>query len=242
MSRVSADPRVREARVADGYWSRTAEPLHVLVFLLPLIVLYEVGSAVWLTDPATGGLHETIRAHRLFSQLFGAFGVSGAMLPGAALVAALLVWHVLNRRPWRVRPGTLGLMALESAAWTLPLLVLGQMAGLVALAGAVADRPLGARLTIAIGAGLYEEALFRMALIALLHFILVDLIQIGPRLGLWVSVALAAVAFAVYHDDWSARFVFLTLAGGYFGAVYVTRGLGVVVGAHALYDVIVLTL
>jgi len=238
---VSEHPRTTPARqTTGGSGSRAADPLPTLVFLLPLILLYEAGSAIWLTDPATGGLHETIRAHRLFSRLFEAFGVGGAMLPGVALIAVLLVWQVISKRPWRLRPATIGLMALESAAWTLPLLVFGQMVWLAG-ADAVADRPLGARLTIAVGAGLYEEALFRMVAIAALHFLLVDLIQLSQRVGLWASVALAALAFAVYHDDWSARFVFLSLAGGYFGAIYVTRGLGIVVGAHALYDIIVLT-
>lgn len=231
------------SRSATGYLARSTEPLHILVFLLPLIAMYEVGSAVWLVDPETGGILETIRAHRLLYKFFEAFGVGGAMLPGVALVVVLLVWQALSKKPWRIRPAVVGLMALESAAWTLPLLVLGQAAGLVALA-AGADptaRPLGASITIAVGAGLYEELLFRMVAIALLHFILVDLIQIGRRAGTWAAVALAAVAFAAYHDDWSARFVFLLAAGGFFGALYVTRGFGVVVGAHALYDVIVLT-
>lgn len=236
----------RAGRSSRGYLARSTEPLHVLVFLLPLIVLYEIGSAAWLVDPETGGILETIRAHRLFYKFFEIFGVGGAMLPGVALVVVLLVWHALSKKSWRVRPAVVGLMAIESAAWTLPLLVLGQAAGLVALAAGagagIDDRPLGASVTIAVGAGLYEELLFRMVAIALLHFILVDLIQIGDRAGTWAAVAIAALAFAVYHDDWSARFVFLMIAGGYFGALYVTRGFGVVVGAHALYDIIVLTL
>ena len=233
----------RTGRHTTGYLDRSTEPLHVLVFLLPLIVIYEVGSAIWLVDPATGGILETIRAHRLLYKFFETFGAAGAMLPGVALIVVLLVWHALSKKSWRIRPGVVGLMALESAAWTLPLLVLGQAAGLVALAAGAGPtgRPFGASVTIAVGAGLYEELLFRMVAIAVLHFILVDLIQIGERAGTWTAVALAAVAFAVYHDDWSARFVFLIAAGGFFGALYVTRGFGVVVGAHALYDVIVLT-
>ncbi len=233
------------SRSATGYLARSTEPLHILVFLLPLIAMYEIGSAIWLVDPETGGILETIRAHRLLYKFFETFGVGGAMLPGVALVVVLLVWHALSKKSWRIRPAVVALMALESAAWTLPLLVLGQAAGLVALAaGAGAeptDRPLGASITIAVGAGLYEELLFRMVAIALLHFILVDLIQIERRAGTWAAVALAALAFAAYHDDWSARFVFLLAAGGFFGALYVTRGFGVVVGAHTLYDVIVLT-
>ena len=236
----TAPAAARTARV--GYFARSTEPLHILVFLSPLILAYEVGSALWLVDPNTGAIHETIRAHRLFAQFFGLFGVGGAMLPGVTLVVVMLVWQAISKRPWRVSPRVVGLMAIESAAWTLPLLVLVQMAGLMALATpAEPARSFGARVTIAIGAGLYEELLFRMVAIALLHFLLVDLLQMKDPIGAWLAVALAAVAFAMYHDDWSTRFVFLALAGVYFGGLYVTRGFGVVVGAHALYDLIVLT-
>ena len=51
----------------------------------------------------------------------------------------------------------------------------------------------------------------------------------------------SAIAFAVYHQpthptEWATY----TLSGVYLGTVYVMRGFGIVVGTHALYDVLVL--
>lgn len=218
-------------------------PLPILLFLTPLIAMYEVGSTLYLTDTETGVVRETIRAHALFARFFELFGVGGAMLPGVALVVVLLIWHVMGGFPWRVRPTTLALMALEAAAWTLPLFVLGQAAELVALAAAESEgRPLGGLATIAIGAGLYEELLFRMVAIAAVHFVLVDLLKMKDSYGQIGAIVVAAIAFAVYHDEWTSNMVFFLAAGLYFGALYVYRGFGIVVAAHAFYDLIVLTL
>ncbi|MGP1311058.1 MAG: CPBP family glutamic-type intramembrane protease, partial [Phycisphaerales bacterium] len=211
-------------------------PLHVLVFLLPLILAYEVGGAVFLLGEGGGG--ETIRAHEDVARVLGAFGATGVFLPGVLLVAVLLAWHALSKDPWRIRPRVLGGMAVESALWTLPLLVLGVMAqrvsqeSLVAAAATgggtgVESAPAFTKLTLAIGAGLYEELLFRLVGIAAIHFVLVDLLRMKNGPGTGIAVVLSAVAFALYHDASffdgvsrpavggvaAARFVFLTLAG-----------------------------
>lgn len=110
-----------------------------------------------------------------------------------------------------------------------------------------------AQMTLSIGAGIYEELLFRLIAIALLHFVLVDMLALPDRWGAWLAVAIAALLFALYHPfatyipwHWSGsdmnRFVFYTLAGFYFAGVYVLRGFGIVVMVHALYDVVVFSL
>lgn len=232
-------------------------PLHVLVFLLPLVIGYEVGSALYLMRDGAG---EAIRAHEQLSRLLGAFGAGGVFLPGALLVVTLLAWHVLSKDPWRLRPRVILGMAAESALWTLPLLVLGAMAQRVAneslaaaaVQGAADPRlaPAATKLTLALGAGIYEELLFRLVGIAAIHFVLADICRMKPKPALGISVAVSAAAFALYHDAAflsggglggldPERFAFLTLAGLYLGGVFVFRGFGIVVAAHALYDVVV---
>ncbi len=238
-------------------------PLHVLVFLLPLVIAYEIGSAVYLLDPVAGG--ETIRAHEQLSRVLGAFGASSVFLPGILLGVVLLAWHILSKDPWRLRPAVLGGMAIESALWTLPLLVLGAMVqrvsneSLAAAAvggagggGGISQVPMMAKLTLAVGAGLYEELLFRLFGIAAAHFVLADLLRMKPKPAMLFAVLLSAVAFALYHDAAffsggaggldAQRFAFLTLAGLYLGGIFVFRGFGIVVAAHALYDIVVFTM
>lgn len=227
-------------------------PLHVLVFLLPLVIAYEVGSALYLSG-AHGAPAETIRATRILSRFFESFGAVGLYLPGVALVAVLLIWHILERRPWRVRPAVIALMAAEALGWTVALLILLALIGaavgpapLLAAQIDLASQPWQARLTLSIGAGIYEELLFRMILIAAIHFVLVDALRLTEGAGRAGAVLISAVAFALYHDlsgsDLSARFAAYFAAGVFFGALYLGRGFGLVVATHALYDVAVLLL
>lgn len=250
-------PTVRGRRVGTAYADVSMRPLHVLIFLLPLIVLYEVGASLYLSDPAHG-VSETIRAHSILLGFFQDFGVVGRFVPALTLVVVLLVWHVLRDDPWSVRPAVLGGMAVESVAWTIPLVVLvaivlslggAAVPAVAAGAGALLGLSPQAGVTISVGAGLYEELLFRMIGMAAVHTVLVDLARMTERWGVGLSIAATAAAFAVYHDGRGAggeletlKALSLLCAGAYFGLVYWMRGFGVVVAVHALYDVFALVL
>jgi hypothetical protein len=244
----------------DDYGFLSTRPLHILVFLLPLVLAYELGSAVYLAGD--GGAAKTIRAERLLSSFFELFGVGGLYLPGFLLVVVLFIWHILTRDRWRVRLAVPAWMTVEAIFWTLPLLVVGQMVfrlfqappRLIGLAFAEPEPALSALskpalATIAVGAGLYEELLFRLVAIALIHAVAADLLRIKDGPSRAIAVFLSAFAFAFYHDVMlssggidPARLAIFTLAGLYFGTVFVLRGFGIVVAVHAIYDLAVLVL
>ncbi|MFT5425026.1 MAG: membrane protease YdiL (CAAX protease family) [Phycisphaerales bacterium] len=227
------------------------QPLTVLVFLLPFVLLYELGSVFYLADEA-GRIGETVAAYRIMAKFFEFFGAFGLYLPGLALVTVLLIQHAISNDRWRVRPSVLGLMGAESVVLTTPLLLMALVFGSPAAAQAgeaLSAWPVQARLTIAVGAGLYEELLFRMVLIAMVHTLAVDLAGLGQKLGSITAVLVSAAAFAFYHDlsggDGSTDvrlLLFLFLAGIYFGTLYLARGFGIVVAVHMLYDTVVLVL
>lgn len=229
----------------ESYWTISTGPLQVLVYLLPFVIFYELGSLVWMGELGATSLE----ARRILSTLFEIFGVAGVHLPAAALIAVLLAWQVLERRPWRVDVRGLGLMALESVLWALPLLVLAAMTGLLGGGGGeggIGSLSVGSRATIAVGAGVYEELVFRFALIALVHTVLVDVSGMRPKLGDWLAVAFSALAFAAYHrSDVNGQIVvpaviFFLASGVYLGSLFLGRGLGIAAGAHAIYDLFVL--
>lgn len=245
---LSTAPRADES----AYSRLAAQPLYVLCFLLPLIAFYEIGSALYLTK---SGVVQTIGARSIVSRLFETFGVASLYLPGAMLAAVLVFWHLLLRHPWKVRPGVLIAMLLESVVWTMPILVLGLLlAGMARAAwaddpGPVQALTLGkpARFTLAVGAGIYEELLFRLIMITVIHFLLVDLGKLSNRWGCALAVIVSGVAFALYHNysgpngALDARlFAFYAVAGCYFGLLFLVRGFGIVVATHAIYDAIAL--
>lgn len=104
-----------------------------------------------------------------------------------------------------------------------------------------------AGLVFSVGAGIYEELLFRLIAIALLHLLLVDVLGLPDHYGAVGAIGLSAVAFAMYHFsptnpfDWG-KFLFYSAAGIYFAAVYVLRGFGIVAATHALYDILLVAM
>ncbi|MBX3323862.1 MAG: CPBP family intramembrane metalloprotease [Phycisphaeraceae bacterium] len=238
----------REDAELAGYARASKAPWQILCLLLPLIVVYEVGSLIYLTSPETDQV-ATVEADRLLGAAFERFGVTGLHLPGVVVVVVLLVWHLLTRDSWRIRWTVLLGMVAESALWTFPLLVIAVLLDPTALAQGTDVRSwdLGARITISIGAGLYEELLFRMIIIAAAHFALVDLLRVPERAGAIAAVAISAVLFGWYHLPAGMGFdlgwfLFYCAAGAYFGVVYLLRDFGIVVATHAIYDLIVLVL
>jgi membrane protease YdiL (CAAX protease family) len=92
---------------------------------------------------------------------------------------------------------------------------------------------------IALQAGLYEELLFRLVLITGLHALFVDLMGLKRVPANIAVVLIAALGFALYHNQLEG-FLFFLLSGVYFGALFLWRGFGIVVVVHALYDLVAL--
>jgi hypothetical protein len=267
---MSSSAQSRRSRLTHAalpsYWAVSKRPLQILVFLLPLIVAYELGLALVLRSDE--GVLSNV-AHIRLLQFFESFGIdasSGLLLGGIVIVLVLLIWHLLTRDPWEVNGKALGLMAIEAMVLTVPLIVFGQLivreaisasnaaahSGALLMSGPethIAELDLWSRLAISVGAGLYEELLFRMILLAVIHTLLVDLGKASHALGATIAVTVSAAAFTWYHplEDaagnlaWS-RLIFFFVAGLYFGAVYVARGFGIVVAVHVLYDVFMVSM
>jgi membrane protease YdiL (CAAX protease family) len=232
------------------YLDEARLPIHILVFVAPLVVLYEAGMALLL--PRHPDILPNL-AHQGLLRFFGSFGVSTALfLPGLVLLVVLLLWQALSKKSWTPRWSVPLGMVLESALAALPLLVVAELLSrtLPVVGGDVGARiaqlDLSARLVVSLGAGLFEELVFRMLLIGLIHTVLVDLGRASDAIGSAVGVAVAAVAFAWYHPLGSPHgglslqlLAFYILAGVWFGVLFVTRGFGIAVGAHVAYDAIV---
>ena len=102
-----------------------------------------------------------------------------------------------------------------------------------------------------IGAGIYEELVFRLILICLLLMLFQDVLGLSHKSSVIVSVLISAALFSAHHHivfldgrfgritdfDWT-KFCFRTVAGVYFAVLYAIRGFGITAGTHAFYNVI----
>jgi hypothetical protein len=254
MSRA-ATARADEARqtarrnLPASYLKRSELPFASLVFLLPFVILYEVGTRQFAFD-ATHQTEQRIIAFNLMQQFFNWFGATGRYMPPLAVIGILLSVHIARNDPWKVTPGTLFGMAVEGAAWGLPLLVLGTICArfvsqhLPLMAGHGDWRTL---FVLSLGAGIYEEMVFRLVALTLLHFVLNDLLGMRRNGAFLLMVLISSVAFAFYHylgaETFSWRsFVFRTAAGVYFALLLLFRGFGITAFSHCCYDVFVIYL
>ena len=256
-----------------SYWERTQWPLQSLYFLLPLLIIYEVGAAVFA--PEGNERLPQIYAERMLGQFFQWLGVTGYYLPGVAAVVVLFCQHLTRRDPWKPEPPLYLAMFVESMLLAAPLFVFSIMitdgpgvnpnpdptggGNLAMLLASTANAATGLDgvaswregVIFALGAGVYEELVFRLIVIALAHIVLSDLLALPQGWAAGGAIGLSAVLFALYHPfathipwEWSpsdwGRFTFYSLAGLYFAAIYVYRGFGIVAATHALYDVMVI--
>lgn len=202
-------------------------------------------------------LTSTNLAHKGLLQFFDAMGIeiSGWFLPGVALLAVLLAWQIIGRFAWTVEVRYLALMLIESILLAVPLMVLGRLVQHLGSDAPTLFAPAARefsqygvswRIAMSIGAGLYEELVFRMLVIAVMHAILVDVAKLSERLGVSIAIAVSATLFMAYH--WFGGTaesielldsVFYLAAGVYFGLVFVVRGFGIAAATHAIYDIAV---
>jgi hypothetical protein len=187
----------------------------------------------------------------------GVVGFKHPWLLPLAVIGLLAVWQILGGFRWKASPSTLCGMFAESALFGACLVLLGQIQDLAFRQryGELAHAPHSAiplsqasslPLVISyLGAGVYEEILFRLCLIPAAFVVLRGLL-VPRRAAILLSVLATSVVFSLAHYAGPAAdqftwfsFVFRTTAGVFFSVLFVYRGFGVTVGSHAAYDLIV---
>jgi hypothetical protein len=232
-----------------SYFQATRHPWSSFLILLPLLLTYE-GGVLWLggTQP------DTLRNGADTWMRFGleSVGLPCAWLPPALLGIVFLLWSLLRSddRPQDLTGVVCG-MVIESVFYALGLWGLSRglgpfldSLGIQLSWSPVRSEAVGKVVTF-LGAGIYEEVLFRLVgycgLVGILRLAFVPLILAAP-----IAATASAVLFSAAHHIGphgelfnSYEFLFRVLAGLYFAAVFQLRGFGIAAGAHTIYDVVV---
>ena len=239
----------------SSYWQLSRTPRYSLLFALPLLAFYQV-LAVLLAHGARSvrnGADVILQA--LFTAVAGAWGPPLFMvcLIGAGL---WLVTRDMRAHGSRLRSSVFVAMLGESIALALIFGfvvgsvtsgVLGMLQTLAVRAGPEMDW--WTRLMVSLGAGIYEELLFRVLLVGALAAAARALRGWRPlSAGIAATVAGAAI-FSAFHyigpygDRWQLySFALRMVAGLFFSALYLARGFGITAWTHALYDVLLLAM
>ncbi|GAB5537650.1 MAG: CPBP family glutamic-type intramembrane protease [Rubricoccaceae bacterium] len=257
---ANPDPQPTAGTVSTpptGYWAVTKSATYAFWAALPLFVLYEVG--IVLANGGVGSMGQVrVGADVWIKSLLNAIGWGGGIMLGVVVLAlgVTVWWRERHRRPPLV-PKYFGGILVESllyavvlaflvsgavgalfGSWALPDLALAQMS----------EFGLGLQLALSIGAGLYEELVFRVLLVGGL-FLAIDRFTKLDRTKAYIIAALVgAVVFSAVHHMGSfgdpftlSVFTFRFLFGLALNAVFLLRGFAVAAWTHAIYDVLVVT-
>ena len=249
-SPASAPPAPRPS----GYLAATRTATYGYLAALPLFVLYEAG--VLLANSGPGGIR--VGADVWLKTLLAALGGTGFAALGVAVVAigGVVWWRERLQRPPVVARYFAGIVA-ESLVYAVVLAVLvgsvvGAVFGVWALPDAalaqLARLDLGLQLALSIGAGLYEELVFRVLLVGGLFWVLQRATSLSRTRGYLVAAVVGAAVFSAVHhvgtfgDPFTLSvFTFRFLFGLALNAVFLVRGFALAAWTHALYDVLVVT-
>lgn len=276
----------------DSYLERTSRPICAVVFLLPFIVFYELGTILINTDVLNQSQVRVVAFVWLQNLLeyLGAGSRLAWVAPPLVVVVILIGLQLTSRRQWYCSFGDMLPMAVECILLAVPLIVLSLIlsrptggrvgvadftdnfahvrteTGLLGSAlaegelwlmsagtngGAAGGVSLMANIVTGIGAGIYEELIFRLILICLLMILFQDVFGFARTNAIVLSVLISAALFSAHHHfvfvngqfGYSAafswpEFAFRTVAGVYFALLFAFRGFGITAGTHAFYDII----
>lgn len=200
-----------------------------LVLIFPVLLAYEIGvlfaGNVSGADVVTRALYVTLGSRTAY------------MLVHAAIALVFLLWIRRGNRWSTLRLETALPVLLEAAIYAFTLgaaisLVLSKLLGLGVTPGNVIS---------ALGAGVHEELVFRLGLLAGCVSLLRERRGAFP-----IALVISSLLFAGAHhlgahgEPFTMHaFAFRALAGAAFGAIFWYRSLAHAVYAHVLYDLVV---
>lgn len=253
-------PNAPQAPRPASYWSLVRQHRYSLSFALPLLLLYEALAALRSGD-LTGGVRNGADVILKQAVMLIAGQYSGFVLGGILVFGSIyLIARDMRRSGPRLRGAVFAGMAAESVVLALVFGVVVSMVTtrlldtLPAFSTRLAAQPEGvaaldplAVFTISLGAGLYEELVFRVLLTSGLAAGARVVLAMRPLAAGVFATVVSALIFSAFHYigpygdalDLSS-FTFRAVAGLFFSGLYLTRGFGITAWTHALYDVFLL--
>ena len=228
-----------------NYWDLSRSPYYSFIFVLPFFAIYEV-MVLFLSRDEMVTLRNV--ADVLMRQFLSMFGEWGLYVLSISFIIVFLAVFLIQKKDWNITAVKsdylLGMLA-EGTAWGF-LLYLG-MRYVPVLLMFPSGKDLVRQVILAIGAGLYEEFVFRVIAITVVSQVLRLIFLWEKRWRTSISVILSAALFSAFHffGSYGEMFDFIVFlyrffAGVFLGTLYALRGFGITAYAHMVYDFVVI--
>lgn len=222
------------------YFSQSHNLLNSLVLVLPLMILYQVGVLLVGSEALNGVDFVSIILFRLTDGPLGLIIFNIVLL----IVMAVGTWRLRKKQNFDVN--IMIPMLIESTIYAV---FLGVVIVFIMRHTMPMARPefahLGwlTKITISLGAGVYEELLFRLLLISLLTYIFVKWAKVQKGTALFGAFLISAFLFSLAHymgaQVEAYGFVYRFIAGLIFAVLFKFRSFAIAVYTHAFYDMFV---
>ncbi len=229
----------------SSYFKNSSHRFYGAITALVMLTLYEI-FIIW---EAPSGVMIRNAPEAWLRSILNVLGISHYHISFLMLGVSLVAIPVFYEPSVVLRKRIVVLMIAESLFWGAisGILINLVIANLFFMTGSVSGSLIG-DLGLAIGAGLFEELLFRVVLTTIL-------IKIGSKIfkQKWLSaltaILVASFLFSLAHyvgnlaDNFELySFMFRFFAGIWFTTLYSVRGFSVVCMTHAFYDIFVMVL
>ena len=234
--------------VSLSYWKVTKNIYYSLLFIFPMLFLYEI--MCWLQF---AGKSAEIRngADVFLRQFIMGFGRHSESIYGLLLIIVFCGIMIINRnmlKNGRLKFTFLLYMLAESLLWSLGFLILMSISEKIILS-ILGRNIIPEQFYLAIGAGIWEELLFRVGALGLCLSFLTKIIKYSGIFSAIIAIMFAAVLFSLFHyigpfgDMFTYKsFYIRTWAGIFLGSLYLFRGLGITVYTHIFYDMAIISM
>lgn len=249
----------KETRTLGGqirdYWYTSRHPFCSIMSVLPILIFYEL-IALSLNQNQQFGIRnaaDVILKDLFFQLLIRHFSLHSIFVIAAVLVGIAVFFALKDFKAQRMHAPTsyYMIMFIESLIYAV---LLGPtiveftqiLQKYVVLAQPFMNLSFSHKVMLSLGAGFYEEFVFRVMMVSGANFILIKGLGFNPKLSGFIALLFSSILFSAFHylgpfgepfEMYS--FIFRLMAGVIFGVLYLTRGFGIAVYTHTLYDLLI---
>jgi len=237
------NPNIESDKIGNSYFEISRTSTYGFLLALPLLLTYEV--LIWFSNGASySGVR--ISAEVWMKRILVNFGASSLTVLGLAVIAiGFAIIYLERKKDIPIRSRYFFWMIGESVVYAIVLgLAVGTTVGFIFNAHPAPSQEMSflQQVALSLGAGLYEELLFRVVLVSGV-FYLINLFGNNSTRSYIITAIIAAAIFSWVHYTGSlgdtftlSSFTFRFLFGLALNALYIVRGFGVAAWTHAIYD------
>ena len=223
------------------YFSQSKSPFYSFIITLPLFIIYELGIFFFFNSEIS---YVKNGADVLIEKFISSIGLDAYYI-GTSIFFLVFLYVAYKQRStyntYKINGKYFSFIFLESIFYALFLVFI--MKNIYLMQGLTSNTIFN--FILSIGAGIYEELIFRVLMIFIISKTLSFIFKLKGLVVISLSIIISSILFSAFHFLGNElytldAFLIRSLAGIYLSLIYLIRGFGIVALTHAFYDLFVI--